>query len=73
MLRMIVFSVRSFFQGKLFRDYGVALRQWLKGFLLTLGVLVVVGYFVNPLTGIIVASLLGGLVQPYLFRHIKYA
>ena len=73
MLEMILYSVRSFFRGKLFRDHGMAFRQWLKGFLITLGLLLAIGYYVDPLIGVAVASLVGGAVQPYLFRDIKYA
>ena len=73
MEQMFLYSVKAFFQGKLFRDYREAFRLWLKGFALTLGLLLVIGYFVNPLIGIIVASLVGGAAQPFLFKDIKYA
>ena len=39
---------------------------------ITLTLLVLIGHYVNPLIGIIVASLLGGAVQPWLFKDIKY-
>ena len=65
-------SVRLFFQGKLFRDRGQVFRQWLKGFVLTLLVLLLFGYFATPLIGIVIASLVGGLAQPYLFKDLKY-
>jgi len=73
MEQMFFYSVKAFFQGKLFRDYGEAFRLWLKGFVFTLGLLLAIGYFVNPLTGVIVASLIGGAAQPFLFKDIKYA
>jgi len=72
-LEMLIYSVRSFVRGKLFRDNGAALRQWLKGFSLTLGLLLAIGYFAGPLAGVVVSSLIGGAAQPYLFRDIKYA
>ena len=72
MFQMFLYSMRSFLRGKLFRDYGAAFRQWLKGFVFTLGLLLVIGYFVSPTVGIIVASLVGGAAQPLLFKDIKY-
>lgn len=73
MFQMFMNSARLFFKGKLFRDNGAVFRQWLRGFLLTLAVLLVVGFIVNPLIGVIVASLVGGAAQPYFFRNLKYA
>ena len=73
MFQMFTFAVRSFFQKKLFRDHDVVLKQWLKGFAFTLTLLLVFGYFFDPVTGVVVASLIGGAAQPYLFKDIKYA
>jgi hypothetical protein len=73
MLQMFANSVRLFFKGKLFRDNGAVLKQWAKGFALTLAVLLVLGFTVNPLTGVIVASLLGGALQPVFFKDLKYS
>ena len=65
-------SMRLFLRGKLFRDKASVFRQWLKGFTLTLAVLLVVGYCGGALLGIIVASVLGGALQPWLFKNLKY-
>jgi len=65
-------SVLLFFKGKLFRDRGQVFLKWLTGFALTLAVLLIAGYLVSPLFGVIVASLLGGALQPYLFKDLKY-
>lgn len=73
MLQMFANSVRLFLKGKLFRDNGAVLKQWAKGFALTLAVLLVLGFTVNPLTGVIVASLLGGALQPIFFKDLKYS
>jgi len=72
MFQMFKNSMQLFFKGKLFRDNGLVFKQWLKGFVLTLTVLLVVGFIFNPLIGVIVGSLFGGAVQPYLFKDLKY-
>jgi hypothetical protein len=72
MLEMFMNSMRLFLRGKLFRDNPSVFRQWLKGFALTLAVLLVVGYFGGALLGVIVASVLGGALQPWLFKNLKY-
>jgi hypothetical protein len=72
MLRLFMDSIRLFLRGKLFRDNAAVFRQWLKGFALTIAVLIAVGYFGGALLGVIVASLLGGALQPWLFKNLKY-
>jgi hypothetical protein len=72
MFRMFTTSVQLFLQGKLFRDGRQVFAQWLKGFCLTLGLLLVMGWAVNPIVGVILASLVGGALQPYLFKDLKY-
>jgi hypothetical protein len=72
MLQMFMRSIRLFFRGKLFRDKASVLRQWVKGFALTFAVLIAIGYGGGALLGVIVASLLGGALQPWLFRNLKY-
>ena len=66
-------SVKLFFAGKLFRDNRDVLTQWLKGFGVCLALLLALGWFVSPLVGVIVASVIGGLIQPVLFKDLKYA
>ena len=73
MLDMFMSSTRLFLQGRLFRDNTAVFKQWLIGFALTLAVLVVVAWLTSPLIGVIVASLVGGAAQPYLFKDLKYA
>ncbi len=72
MLQMFTNSVRLFLRGKLFRDNAIVFRQWLKGFAITLAVLIGVGYFGGALLGVIVASVVGGALQPWLFKNLKY-
>ena len=73
MFEMFTNSVKLFFAGKLFRDNRDVLTQWLKGFGLCLALLLVLGWFVSPVIGVVVASVVGGLVQPVLFKDLKYA
>lgn len=72
MLQMFLDSVRLFLRGKLFRDSRQALGKWLVGFGLTLAMLLVLGFTVGPRAGVALASLLGGALQPYLFKDLKY-
>lgn len=73
MFDMFLNSVKLFFAGKLFRDSRAVLVQWLKGFALALAVMIAVSVLVSPLAGVVAASLVGGFVQPLLFKDLKYA
>jgi hypothetical protein len=73
MFDMFMNSVKLFFAGKLFRDKRDVLMQWLKGFGVCLTLLLALGWFVSPLAGVVVASLVGGYIQPLLFKDLKYA
>ena len=73
MFDMFMNSVKLFFAGRLFRDNREVLMQWLKGFGACLALLLVVGWFVSPLVGVVVASVVGGFIQPLLFKNLKYA
>lgn len=72
MFDMFMNSVKLFVAGRLFRDHRAAFIQWLKGFLLTLAVLLLVGWWASPLAGVVLASLVGGAAQPVLFKDLKY-
>ena len=73
MFDMFMNSVKLFFAGRLFRDHRAVLIQWLKGFGICLALLLVIGWTVSPLVGVVVASLVGGFLQPVLFKDLKYA
>ena len=73
MLDMFVNSVKLFFAGRLFRDNRAVLRQWLKGFAACLALLLVIGWVVSPLAGVLVTGLVGGALQPLLFKDLKWA
>jgi hypothetical protein len=70
--QMFASSVQLFIRGKLFRDGRQVFSQWLKGFALTLAVMVIAGLMIKPLVGVILGSLFGGALQPYLFKDLKY-
>lgn len=72
MFDMFMNSVKLFFAGRLFRDGREVFKQWLKGFALCLGLLVVVGWLVSPLVGVVVSAVVGGFAQPWLFKDLKY-
>ena len=73
MYGMFLNSVRLFFKGKLFRDNGAVFRQWLIGFVTTLLLFVALAWLVSQLFGAAVAGLLGGALQTWLFKDLKYA
>lgn len=73
MFDMFLNAVKLFFAGRLFRDGRDVLRQWLKGFALSLVLVLVVGWAISPLAGVVVAAVVGGFVQPVLFKDLKYA
>jgi hypothetical protein len=73
MLQMFMNSAQLFFRGKLFRDGRQVFYQWLKGFALTLAVLLAAGFGFSPLVGVIAGSIVGGALQPYLFKDLKYS
>jgi hypothetical protein len=76
-------SIVLFFRGKLFKDRSKALGWILVGVLFTAAALVVIELAVVRLQlplgggfGLVVAAalsgFLGGMLQPYLFRDLKY-
>lgn len=72
MFQVFMNSVRLLLRGKLFHDNVAVFRQWLKGFGLTLAVFLVAAFAVNVLLSVIIASLVGGAAQPWLFKDLKF-
>ena len=71
---MFTNSLRLFVKGKLFREPRIVLRQWLIGAALTLVALVVLAKVGVPLwLAVLLASVGGGALQPFLFKDLKYA
>ena len=66
-------SLRLFLKGKLFRDPGMVLRQWLIGLMAALVAVVVLGKLGVPLWLVVVLVAFGiGALQPFLFKDLKY-
>ena len=73
MLDMVMHSIQLFFQGKLFQNPTEVLRQIAVGTLVTAVVMIAAALAGAPLwlAGAL-AGLAGGLLQPFLFRNLKY-
>jgi hypothetical protein len=70
---MFTNSLRLFLKGKLFRDPRMVVRQWLIGVAITGVVLVLLAKLGVPLwLAVLLASLGGGALQPFLFKNLKY-
>ena len=70
---MFINSLRLFLKGKLFREPRAVARQWLIGVVVTLVVLVVLAKLGLPMwLAVLLASLGGGALQPFLFKDLKY-
>lgn len=70
---MFINSLRLFLKGKLFREPRMVMRQWLIGVAVTLLALVLLAKLGLPLwLSVLLASLGGGALQPFLFKNLKY-
>ncbi|WP_026607805.1 hypothetical protein [Methylocapsa acidiphila] len=72
MFEMVKSSALLFFQGKLFQDQNLALRQLGIGIGITVVVFLIVALLFNVVLAGIVAGFVGGAAQPYLFKDLKY-
>ncbi|HVY99796.1 MAG TPA: hypothetical protein VHA35_09855 [Dongiaceae bacterium] len=73
MFDMAKTSILLFLQGRLFQDPIKVAQQVLIGAILTAVVLVVLVLLGLPLlAAAAIAGLVGGAIQPYLFRNLKY-
>jgi hypothetical protein len=67
-------SLRLFLKGKLFREPAAVFRRWLVGFAASLVALVVlVKLGAPPWIAVSAVSFGAGLLQPFLFKNLKYA
>jgi hypothetical protein len=67
-------SFRLFLRGKLFREPAAVFRQWLIGFALSLIAIVALVKLGLPLwIAVAGVALAAGVLQPYLFKNLKYA
>lgn len=73
MWQMFINSLKLFLRGRLFRDPRAVLRQWLIGVAICLAVVIVLGLVGAPVPATVaIAAFASGLLQPYLFKDLKY-
>jgi hypothetical protein len=71
---MFANSFRLFLKGKLFRNPKAVLQRWLVGFIAALLSLIALAALGAPVwLAVLLPSRGVGLLQPYLFRDLKYA
>jgi hypothetical protein len=71
---MFINSFRLFLKGKLFRDPKSVAKCWLIGFASALVAVVALRTMGAPIwLAVAVPAVAVGLLQPYLFRDLKYA
>jgi len=68
-------SIILLLQGRLFQSPGAFLRQAFIGAMITAGLVVALSIFAEMqlLHSALIAGFVGGLIQPYLFKNLKYA
>lgn len=72
-LEMATNTLSMFLKGKLFKDMKQFLRQSAIGIVATALFMLVLGFAgVKPLIAAAVAGFVGGTLQPYLFKDLKY-
>ncbi|AID34932.1 hypothetical protein SAMN02927914_06382 [Mesorhizobium qingshengii] len=73
MLEMAKSSITLFFRGKLFSDPGKVYRQTAIGATITALLVIALAKAGLPLAAAAgLACLIGGALQPYLFKNLKY-
>jgi len=65
-------SALLFLQGKLFKNNTDVMRQLAIGIALTIFIFLVLTKFAGLLIAAGIAGFIGGAVQPYLFKDLKY-
>ena len=74
MLDMFINSFTLFWKGRLFQDFGHVIRQAAIG--MVIAAVIVIAAVKAGLAlwiAIVIASLISGAIQPYLFKDLKYA
>ncbi len=73
MFDMVKNSIILFWRGKLFQDLPSVIRQAMIGIVITAVICVAMVKFGLALwIAIVVSATVGGLIQPYLFKDLKY-
>ncbi|PCJ84706.1 MAG: hypothetical protein COA54_13110 [Thiotrichaceae bacterium] len=74
MLDMVINSIILFWKGRLFQDLGHVIKQAVIG--MVIAAVIVIAAVKAGLAlwmAIVIASLISGAIQPYLFKDLKYA
>lgn len=67
-------SLKLFVKGKLFREPAAVFRQWLIGFAVAVAIVVLlVKIGAAAWLAVVVAAVVSGGLQPFLFKNLKYA
>lgn len=72
MLEMVKTSIILFFRGKLFRDPQQVYRQLAIGVAVALFIFLALTKFTGMPIAALVAGFIGGVLQPYLFKDLKF-
>lgn len=72
MLEMAKNSIILFFQGRLLENQQDVYRQLAIGVALTLFIFLALVKFTGLLLAALIAGFIGGAVQPYLFKDLKF-
>lgn len=73
MFEMVMSSAKLFFAGKLFQDPGKAMRQLAIGIGAGVVAVLIVGQFAPAWAATAAGGAVTGVLQPYLFKDLKYA
>jgi uncharacterized membrane protein YoaK (UPF0700 family) len=73
MFEMFMDSATLFMKGKLFQDYKSVFTKMMIGVATTAGICVILAKLgLSILIAITIAAFIGGALQPYLFKDLKY-
>jgi hypothetical protein len=72
MFHTFLSSVVAFLRGKLFQSTGQFVTRGLTGVVLVLAAVFVLNVFLPLWLAVVASGFLGGIVQPWLFRDLKY-
>ena len=73
MFDTLITSAKLFFQGKLFQNTALAIRLLVMGAAAAAAVTILVGMVAPLWAAALAGGVVGGLLQPWLYRNIKYA
>lgn len=73
MFSVVIDSMKLFFSGRLFQDYNMVMRNFIFGAICGVAVMIAVYLLIhNTMIAAICGGAVAGLLQPYLFKNLKY-